>query len=279
MNTTDVLMITYRRPEYVRRSLARLLETAGDDVRVWLWHNGDDEATLAEVHAHLDHPRIHRFHHSRENVRLREPTNWLWRESDGEFVAKVDDDCLVPHGWVETLTLAHVANPKLGVIGCWRFADEDFRPHIAAPKIQPLAGNHAILQNFWVQGSGYLMKRSCVERHGPLAFGQSFSDYCIMLALDGWVNGWHLPFLREEHMDDPRSPYTLLHTDEDLRQHLPLSAQVNGVKDLASWTAQLERSALLAQSASINPARYRGLRLQARRIRRRVRRIRTGARW
>ncbi len=37
MNTeTDILMITYNRPAYTRRSVARWLEACDDHTRIWL---------------------------------------------------------------------------------------------------------------------------------------------------------------------------------------------------------------------------------------------------
>ena len=84
----DVLMITYNRPQYTRLSLQRLLDTAPEDARIWVWHNGTDEETLDVVRSHVGHPRFHQFHQSRENVKLTEPTNWLWRESSGGLWGK-----------------------------------------------------------------------------------------------------------------------------------------------------------------------------------------------
>ena len=97
----DVLMITYNRPEYTRLALDRLLATGDENLRVWLWHNGAHEETLSVVREHLDHPCVWKFHHSRENAKLRDPTNWILQEGDSEYVSKVDDDCLVPEGWIE----------------------------------------------------------------------------------------------------------------------------------------------------------------------------------
>jgi hypothetical protein len=109
--SADVLYVSYRRPEYTRLSLERLLADADDSVRVWLWHNGTDEETLEVVRAASDHPRVHEFNHSVENQRLRGPTNWLWQNATGAFLGKVDDDCLVPTGWTKTLGRALVDAP------------------------------------------------------------------------------------------------------------------------------------------------------------------------
>ncbi|MGH3738772.1 MAG: glycosyltransferase family 2 protein [Micromonosporaceae bacterium] len=268
---TDILMITYQRPEYVRLSLARLLQTCDEHCRVWLWHNGNHAETLQVVRDYLHHPRVHRFHHSRENARLRVPTNWLWQQSDADYLSKVDDDCLVSPGWIQALRGAHADVPEFGVIGSWRFLDEDFDPDRAAPKIRSFAGEkHQLLRNLWVQGSGYLAKREMIARAGPLGPRDSFTSWCIRASRLGWVNGWYYPFLPEDHMDDPRSPHTMYRTDEDLRAHLPLSARTSGIRTLADWEAQMRRSAVVAQTASLDPRQYTGWRRTSRNLRRRA---------
>lgn len=274
--TVDILMISFRRPEYLRLALPRLLETCDERSRVWLWHNGTDERTLEVVHEYLRHPHVHAFQHSPENVGLREPTNWLWSSADGDYVSKVDDDCLVPHGWVQTLRQAHEDHDRFGAIACWRFYDEDFVPEHAHPRIGRYPGGHRMMRNLWVQGSGYLLPRRVVRDQGLLRPGQSFTQYCIEVARSGRENGWYYPFLPEEHMDDPRSPHSLLRADGDLERYLPLSARQTGVRSLAQWTDQMRRSAVVAQTASLDPRHYAGWRLRRRNLARRLQRLTTG---
>lgn len=268
----DILMITYRSAGYLHLSLPRLLETLGEDDRVWLWHNGDDEATLAALRAYTTDPRVARFHHSRENVRLRQPTNWLWQESDADFVSKVDDDCLVSPGWLDTFASAHRDIPGLGVVGSWRHWPDEFRPELANRKIQSFPGGHQLMRNPWVQGSGYLLRRELAVGAGMLGENESFTEFCIRLARDGAINGYYFPFIAEEHMDDPRSPNTLIRTDADLAERLPLSAQRNGVHTVEQWTEQLRRSAVVLQQAPYEMKYYRGWRAKLRRLRDRVQR-------
>jgi glycosyltransferase involved in cell wall biosynthesis len=268
----DVLMITYNRPQYLRLALPHLLETCRQaDARVWLWHNGDDEETLSIVRDSLGHPAVHRFHHSHENMRLTAPTNWVWTEGTCRYVSKVDDDCMPDAGWIETIAAAHDANPSFGVVGTWRFPDEDFRPELAAKKIRTFAGSHQLMCNLYVQGSGYLLKRELVERHGPLRENQSFPMYCKQLARHGAVNGWYFPFIHEEHMDDPRSPFTCLKSDADIAKWLPLSAKRNGVTTVDQWLAQQRQSAYLAQAASLDVRHMTGWRRWALAAQRRLR--------
>lgn len=256
----DILMITYDRPDYTKLTLSSLLDTCDDTMRVWLWHNGQDARTLAVTKSFTDHPRVSRFHHSPTNQRLRAATNWLWGDSEADYLAKVDDDCIVSTGWAQTLRRAHEDNQRFGVIGTWRFYEEDFVPTLANRKIAGFAGGHQLMQNPWVQGSGYLLKRACLGDIGLLREGESFTQWCIRLAARGWINGWYYPFIHEEHLDDPRSPLTGLKSDADLQRRLPLSAANRGITTLAAWEQRMRDSALALQKSSPDPRDYLGMR-------------------
>jgi hypothetical protein len=259
-----ILMVTHNRPAYTRLALERLLETCDETMSVWLWHNGDHAETLEVARFFAEHPRVERFHHSRGNAKLREPTNWLWSNSTAGYLSKVDDDCLMPLGWAQTLRHAHEDVPELGVLGCWRFRDEDFVPDLAEPRIQQLGG-HRVLRNLWVEGSGYLMKRACVDRLGLLSPGTSFPTYCKRLAGAGWLHGWYYPFLRQEHMDDPRSPYCLV-DDEALAQGSSLTAAERGIRTVDGRIRQIHDFAVHCQTASLDPADFVGWRAGVRRL-------------
>ena len=273
MPSVDILMITYDSPESTDLCLGRLLETCGEGVRVWLWHNGEHAETLEVVRRHSTHPAVHRFHHSPENQKLWAPTNWLLTNAEGDYLSKVDDDNLVPPGWIEKLMEAHASYERFGVLGCWRFPEEDFVPDLANEKIREFPGGHRIMQNLWVEGSCFLMKRRCRDEQGALAEGQSFPSYCKQLAFAGWINGHYYPFIQYENLDDPRAPHTLIRDEESLRRYLPLTAQYNGIKTIQQWTEQLRRSAHVAQSAPIELHHWRGWRYFVRRVRGRVRRL------
>jgi GT2 family glycosyltransferase len=262
----DIIMITHNRPEFTKLSLEQLLKTCDERMNVWLWHNGEHEPTLNLVKSYLDHPRVVRFHHNPTNDRstpqspLNEPTNWMWSNADGEYVTKVDDDCLMPDGWADTLRQAHRAEPRFGVLGCWRFYDEDFEPKLANKKIKAFGGGHKVMQSLFIEGSGYLMKRQCFAEQGPLTPELTFPEYCFKLAERGYIHGWYYPFLHQEHFDDPRSPYTAFKTDEDLRRSLPLSAQRRGDDTIEKWLAGMKRNARLAQAHPPDPKYFKGWR-------------------
>jgi cellulose synthase/poly-beta-1,6-N-acetylglucosamine synthase-like glycosyltransferase len=273
MSGIDILMVTHRSPERTRLSLTRLLQVCDETYRVWLWHNGDHEPTLDLVKSFASHPRVFRFRHSEENKKLREPINWLFAEGIGSYLSKVDDDSVVPPGWPGRLLDAHEGYDRFGVLGSWRFQEEDFIPELANRKIRAFPGGHRVLQNLWVEGSCFLMKRLCVEEAGLLREGQSFPDYCRGLAMRGWINGWYYPFIRYDNLDDPRSAHSLLRTNEDLRARSPLMAELNGIDTIEEWTDLLRRSARVAQMASLDLRQWRGYRLLLRRALARTRRL------
>lgn len=276
MTGIDILMVTYNRAEYVRMSLPSLLAACPPDARVWLWHNGTDRATLDAVGEFRDHPRLHRFRHSEVNAGLREPTNWLWAEATGSLLGKVDDDCLEQPDWLSTLRRAHEDVPAFGAIGAWRFPDEDAVPHLIDCKLAGYPGGHRLMRNHWVQGSGYLVKRDVVRQVGPIGADDSFTRWCRRAARIGWVNGWYYPFLREDHMDDPRSPNTIYRTDADLMARRPLSALSTGVTTIPEWIEHMRRSARIVQEASLDLRDFEGWRMRRRNVARRLRFVLTG---
>lgn len=269
----DVLVVTFQSPERAERCLRTAIDNAASGVRVWIWHNGEHQPTLDVVKRYVDHPVVARFHHSRENVRLRPALNWLFNESNAAFVSKLDDDALIPEGWPLTLVRAHEAVPEFGVIGSWRFLEDDFDPELASWKIEQF-GEHQLLRNLWVEGTTFLMKRECVEELGQLAEDQSFTAYCIELGRRGWINGYYYPFVRYGNLDDPRVPYTLIRTEQEMADRLPLSAKVNGVETIDAWTQQIKRSAYIAQTAQFDPKYHSGWRRYRARAMRVIRRLR-----
>jgi GT2 family glycosyltransferase len=271
--TIDVLMITYNRAAYTARSLAALLESCDEAMRVWVWQNGSDPDTFDVVRSMLDHPRLHRFHHSPTNELVRKPTNWLLEHARGDLLGVVADDCVVSRGWADHLRAAHAADARYGVLACWHFHVTDFDPRVAAAKTRTSPGGQRVLAHPWVQGSGVLVKRACVEEMGLLPpADKGFTGYCIRLANRGWINGWPIPLIPIDHMDDPRSPHTQLRTDDDLEQHLPLSARLRGTRTIAEWTDHLRRSARIVQEAPNDPRVYVGVRKKLRRVMTRLRR-------
>lgn len=259
-----VLMVTYNRVAYTKLALERLCETLPEYARLTVWDNNSKPEMHQLLKGFESHPRVDQIVYNKTNERLRPPTRWFWQNSqDAEFLCKVDDDCLMPQGWCETLVKAHQDFPEFGVLGCWRFLDEDFDADLASKKIQAF-GPHRVMRNCWVEGSGYLMKRAIIEKIGNLG-EESFTNYCTRAAAAGFINGWYFPFLYQEHMDDPRVPNTGMRTEEDFLKLAPLSAKTFKIRNRQDWINRLKYSAWSLQACSYDPKHYLGLRGKIRR--------------
>ncbi|MGH8866746.1 MAG: glycosyltransferase family 2 protein [Actinomycetes bacterium] len=276
--STDVLMISYNRPDALGRSLPRLLDTCDEHTRVWLWQNGSHPETLELARAYAADPRVARFHHSEENLRLTAPTNWLWENSRARFVGKVDDDFLVEPGWVQALRTMVDDWDGFGALGCWPFPAEDFVPELGEPRIGTFPGGHRVVCNHWVGGHGYLVRREHLARVGPVRDDLSFTAWCVRLARTGLVNGYPYPLVLMDNMDDPRSVHTLRRSEADLVGAMPLSAIRNGVKTFDEFAARAEREARVVLESSLDLRQYGGWRFLKSRLTRRARNLVTGRR-
>ncbi|WP_144762314.1 glycosyltransferase [Curtobacterium sp. 9128] len=246
----DVLMISHKRADYFRRSLESLLEAAKGDVRVWLWHNGSDPTTQQVFDQYRDDPRVFRSHHSEFNAGLRGPTNWVWAEGEGQYVSKVDDDCVEDQGWLDRLLRAHQAE-ELGAIAAWRFYPEDFLGARSLARVARYQSGVRIMRSNWVQGSGYLLPRRTIDRFGLLGDHESFPDWCVRSSRGGAQHGWLFPFIHEEHMDDPRSPLTMFTDDATFVENRPLHARLRDVRTLGAWEEEQREAARIVQAAGL----------------------------
>jgi len=255
-----ILMITFNRPNYVKLSLTRLCDTIPENTKIVIWDNASARETVDVIKQFEGHPKIERIIYNKTNEKLRGPTNWFWENSnDADLLSKVDDDCLVPQNWCEILGQAHIDIPEAGILGCWRFLPEDFNYEIAKKKIESF-GKHKIMRNCWVEGSGYLMKRTVLDKVAYLNTEESFTTYCIRAAAKGFINGWYYPFLYQEHMDDPRAKHTGIRSEADFRRLLPLSAKKFNIHNKEEWVERLRKSAQKLQEYSIDPDDFIGFR-------------------
>jgi glycosyltransferase involved in cell wall biosynthesis len=262
----DVLLIAHKRSDYLALSLPRMLDSLPEGARAWVWQNDEHPGTTEVIAQHRSHSRFFRYHRSPQNQRLTEPTNWLWRNATGQLLGKVDDDCLVSPGWVEAFTAAHEVE-DLGIIASWHFQPDELLPETIQHRTEPLSNGRSLIRNCWVGGSGYLMKRLCVNEQGLLRDDRSFTHYCFDLARTGWSIGWHYPLVLQDHMDDPRSSYTAIRSDDDLVSRSPLSVTRLSAPTVAAWDAQLRNDAICVQTASLRPQDHQGWRRRWRSLR------------
>jgi hypothetical protein len=235
--SVDLLMITWNRFEYAKRTIDTLLSTS-DDFRLFWWDNGSKDG-VSEYIDQLQDPRIYIKHKNDENVRQAIPTRWFLEHSSSKIIGKLDDDTLVSDGWIKTIASSVESYDKAGMVGCWTFWLEDFdrNSNRAAAKVRQF-GKHQLLWNISIGGTAFLVKRDLalkylVKDHN----GNAFPIDRERMSVDGYLSGWYYPLIWCEHMDDPRSVHCLSGR-VDGQDVIALSARVRGFKtnlEFLSW--------------------------------------------
>jgi len=210
-----IVVVTHNRLEYTKKTLARLLEDTKEEFDLYLWDNASTDKTPEYLEA-LNDNRIVEVVLSKENAGQTGAMNYAWSKTKAELVGKLDNDCLVTPGWTRIFAQAHKDIDPLGAVACWHFPADCFDETIARQngKIQTFAG-HKLLRHPWICGSGFLMKRKTFLDQGPWDSGCEVgtTGYFLRMALKGFVNGWYVPIVLQEHMDDPISKHSMLVDD------------------------------------------------------------------
>lgn len=225
--TVDILIITWNRFHYAKRTIDNLLATQ-DDFRLYWWDNGSVDGVV-DYFTGLEDSRIAVRHKHDSNVMQAIPTRWFLEQSKAEVIGKLDDDTLVPDGWIKTIGSAIKQHEKLGMVGCWTFWPEDYeRNSQAASEKIKYFGEHGLLWNIGIGGTAFLMRKTLALKYLYKEHnGTAFPIDRERMSAGGYYSGWYFPLIWAEHMDDPRSMYCLM--PDTLRQEsTALSARVRG---------------------------------------------------
>ena len=271
--TIDLIVVTYNRLHYTRKALPRLLADPAEEFTLTIWDNASTDGTREFLQRELADPRIKDIVLSRENVGQVEAINTVWGASTCDLVGKVDNDCLVTPGWTRTLAAAHRAIDRLGVVACWHFFPDDFDYERAKHKIETF-GEHRIFRHVNTGGSGLLIKRSAYEELGPLA-GPATTSYWVKMALAGYVNGFYYPLVYQEHMDDPKSPHSVLKDEASYQQAKAVTFGLTHAKLDTLADRWASRDAILRNihDDPYDPRYYVGWRRRIRRLKQRLGRL------
>lgn len=256
--TVDILMITWNRFDYAKRTIDNLLSTK-DDFQLYWWDNGSVDG-VAEYISGLDDERIVLKHRSDSNVMQAIPTRWFLERSRAAIIGKLDDDTLVPDGWIRTIGSAIEQHGKLGMVGCWTFWPEDYERNAgpAQKKIKTF-GAHRILTNIGIGGTAFLMQKKLalkylVKDHN----GTAFPIDRERMSAGGYCSGWYFPLIWAEHMDDPRSAQCSMSDTLEL-DSVALSARVRRFATKAEFMGWImsDADSILNTGTKLQIDRYR----------------------
>lgn len=208
----SILYITHNRLGFSRLTLPHLLESGGyADYSVTLVDNASTDGTREWLMS-LTHPKISNIMLNDENLPLRDVTNRFWREStDSEFVGKVDNDTLIPTGFVGQAIRA-LRNPvKLGPVGGMHFHPEDVssvETSSYARNLRRLPNGRRILVQQHLGGCCYIMRAGLLSQHGLMRdagyLKGGWTEYQWKLTRAGYPASYLYPFMFAKHLDDPR---------------------------------------------------------------------------
>jgi len=199
----DLLLISWNRVDYLRRTLERLFAEPGD-FRLHCWDNGSQDGA-ADLISEVDDPRLVARHHASLNLGQQPASAWFLERAAGDVAGKVDDDLLLPPGWLQRLAPPLRREPRFGALACWVYMPEDYEARFARRNALELSGVR-LLRATSVGGAAYLSRTEVLRRFYD-ASKPGFPVDVLAMSLAGLVSGYPLPLLHAHHMDDPRSPY------------------------------------------------------------------------
>jgi glycosyltransferase involved in cell wall biosynthesis len=257
--TIDLVFITFNRLGYTRLALQSILADPNETFSLSIWDNASTDGTAEYLKNEINDPRIRRIHLSDTNIGQTAAVNAIWSQSKADLLGKLDNDCLVTPGWTQILAQAHRDIEKLGVVACWHFFEDDFDTQRAADKIQTF-GPHRIFRHPWTCGTGLLIKNETYRRMGPID-SKAMTKYWLNMAAAGYINGFYYPLIYQEHMDDPKSRYAAIKSEEDFQKArqttVGLAAgRYDDMEGRFGWRQEIVRNLL---DDPYDPAYYTGL--------------------
>ena len=234
----DLLLITWNRIFYAKKTVTKLLEDRSD-FRLYFWDNASEDGT-ADLIASLDDPRICEKHFHRENVKQSEPCHWFFNRAKSDLVGKIDDDVLLPHGWLLRIAPMIRADKRLGMLGCWNYMKSDWDDKLADlntvhTKMGP------VFRMTTLGGCSFLMRKELSLKymmpHHKTDYGIPINR--LKMAFDGRISGIPRPPLFAHHMDDPRSKFCVNRDNKGQLSSLTgRSKGFNSADKYAEWIAK-----------------------------------------
>ena len=268
--TIDLVFITYNRLHYTKFALDSILADPDEMFSLTIWDNGSTDGTIEYLKNEVSDPRISDMHFSDENIGQTAAVNTIWSRSKADLLGKLDNDCLMTPGWTKTLAEAHRDIEKLGVVACWHFFEDDFDEKRASGKIQTF-GRHRIFRHPWTCGTGLLVKNETYQRLGPIE-SKAMTKYWLQMATAGYINGFYYPLIYQEHMDDPKSRYAAIKTQEDFAKARQTTVglgagRYDDMEGRFGWRQEIVRNLL---DDPYDPAYYTGLGHKVRRLKKKL---------
>ncbi len=163
----DVLFVAFNRLTYTRESYTALLENTNWDIvnRLYVHDDGSTDGTAEWLDA-APNPDVDVVFESRRRGGPVAAMNWLLDQSSADQFAKVDNDFVMPPGWLDELALVQSAHPNIDIVGS--------EPMIGDPR--PRGRPRGIVEARHIGGKGLIRMRA-FERSGCRPQPGGFNGY------------------------------------------------------------------------------------------------------
>lgn len=241
MKTVDLIYVTCNRLFYTERTLPELFYNTAYPFNLTIVDNGSKDGTVEFLKQFEDKPNV-KIIYNKENEGLSKPTNAFWKNSKADYVGKVDNDVIIPYGWLKRLVDVYEStkskNIKVGALGgCAEFPKGLFE-HLNLTNVDQTALEHYIYYRQFIGGCTYIIDKKIIEKNGYLeqektkVFG--WSQYQAKLSKKGYHSAYVYPLMMVEHMGSPDSCF-FEKTEANL-QHLKIVLKDRSL-NMKKWLA------------------------------------------
>jgi hypothetical protein len=243
----DILFLAHKRPEFTRASLRALLASldykrltvTGTRIRLSIFTDGDQPPANIEgpfcdinryggpvacMNAYLDSC-------NKIDAKLRSSP-----EATPDFIAKVDNDTIVPPGWLPACVDIMRRYPNIDLLGIEPWTpDRKLFPRWSEP-LMPVPDNHWKFQPRVVSHVGGigLFRRSAFERFGRPVPNSQDGRY----GFTEWM--WQHPRMVKAFIDPPLPVFLLDHLFLEPWQHLSQRYEREGIQRNVEWLYGVE---------------------------------------
>ena len=133
--------------------------------------------------------------------------------SKADFLGKVDNDTLLPPGWLSRLLEAQRKTDRLGIVGGYHFHPNHADMAALERRVVDIDGVR-LVPDAHIGGCCYLFRKSLQEETGylkidPMKKTHGWTEYQWAICRKGYNNGYLYPLLFVDHFDDPLSKHNL----------------------------------------------------------------------
>jgi GT2 family glycosyltransferase len=153
----------YKRLEFTKKSLEYLAKNTKYPYKVLLINNDNTDETQQVLESYPK-DKVLEILRMEKNVGIVLPTNLLWRKYPAKFFGKVDNDMLVPPGWLSKLIERLNECPQLGIIGAFHYSPQDAARILRETPERLIKGKY--FKAPFVSGCSYVLKKEVIEKMG-----------------------------------------------------------------------------------------------------------------